>query len=102
MYHSFLWHVMPLILCIFVCYMKMNCFVAIQVFVFLPGVWKTFLSGGIDLRSLFIHPENKHEYFDVVFQTGQYQHERLMEKSLPEDKLPAEDIYCQEICVRMW
>lgn len=25
-----------------VCYMKMNCFVAIQVFVFLPGVWKTF------------------------------------------------------------
>ena len=49
-----------------------------------------FLSGGIDLRSLFIHPENKHEYFDVVFQTGQYQHERLMEKSLPEDKLPAE------------
>ena len=24
-----------------------------------------FLSGGIDLRSLFIHPENKHEYFDV-------------------------------------
>ena len=48
-----------------------------------------FLSGGIDLRSLFIHPENKHEYFDVVFQTGQYQHERLTEKSLPEDKLPA-------------
>ena len=44
----------------------------------------------VDLRSLFIHPENKHEYFDVVFQTGQYQHERLMEKSLPEDKLPAE------------
>ena len=42
MYHSFLWHVMPLILCIFDCYMKMNCFVAIQVFVFLPGVWKTF------------------------------------------------------------
>ena len=22
--------------------LKMNCFVAIQVFVFLPGVWKTF------------------------------------------------------------
>ena len=51
---------------------------------------RSFTGRLITTFSLFIHPENKHEYFDVVFQTGQYQHERLMEKSLPEDKLPAE------------
>ena len=61
-----------------------------------------FLSGGIDLRSLFIHPENKHEYFDVVFQTGQYQHESSWRNRCLKINCLLRDIYCQEICVRMW
>lgn len=51
---------------------------------------ENFISGNVDLRSLFIHPETQQEYFDVVFQTGKYQKMVSGEKILPEDKLPAE------------
>ena len=49
-----------------------------------------FLAGSVDLRSLFIHPETEQEYFDVVFQTEKYQKVLSAEKTLPEDKLPAD------------
>lgn len=34
--------------------------------------------------------ENEHEYYDVVFQSGEYQKTLLKESVLLEDKLPAE------------
>ena len=61
-----------------------------------------FLSGGIDLRSLFIHPENKHEYFDVVFQTCNINTRGSWRNRCLKINCLLRDIYCQEICVRMW
>lgn len=49
----------------------------------------TFLAGDIDLRTLFLQPEDEQEYYDVVFQSGEYQKVLLREKALLEDKLPA-------------
>lgn len=49
-----------------------------------------FLEGKMDLRVLFLQPENKNEYYDIVFQSGEYRKALFMESSLPEDKLPAE------------
>lgn len=49
----------------------------------------SFLAGDIDLRTLFLQPENEQEYYDVVFQLGEYQKVLFREKALPEDKLPA-------------
>ena len=48
-----------------------------------------FLTGKADLRQLFRQPENKQEYYDVVFQSGEYRKTQLEKKALPEDKLPA-------------
>lgn len=49
-----------------------------------------FLAGDADLRLLFLQPENAQEYYDVVFQSGEYRKMLFWEKILPEDKLPAE------------
>ena len=49
-----------------------------------------FLSGGIDLRSLFIHPESN------INTRGSWRNRCLKINCL------LRDIYCQEICVRMW
>lgn len=49
-----------------------------------------FLAGKADLRLLYLQPENEHEYYDVVFQSGEYQKTLLKESALLEDKLPAE------------
>lgn len=49
-----------------------------------------FLEGKKDLRVLFLQPENKNEYYDVIFQSGEYRKTLLVESALPEDKLPAE------------
>lgn len=42
------------------------------------------------MRLLYLQPENEHEYYDVVFQSGEYQKTLLKESTLLEDKLPAE------------
>ena len=34
---------------------------------------ESFLAGKADLRLLYLQPENEHEYYDVVFQSGEYQ-----------------------------
>lgn len=49
----------------------------------------TFLAGDTDLRTLYLQPENEREYYDVVFQSGEYRKVPLMENVLPEDKLPS-------------
>lgn len=46
--------------------------------------------GEADLRLLYLQPESEHEYYDVVFQSGEYQKTLLKESTLSEDKLPAE------------
>lgn len=48
-----------------------------------------FLAGDMDLRTLFLQPENEQEYYDVAFKSGEYQKALFREKALPEDKLPA-------------
>lgn len=48
-----------------------------------------FLAGDINLRTLFLQPEDEQEYYDVVFQSGEYQKVLFREKALLEDKLPA-------------
>ena len=52
-----------------------------------------FLSGKLDLRFLFVHPELDQEYFDVVFQNNEYQMGTMLKQSLPEERLPAEGYY---------
>ena len=49
---------------------------------------ESFLAGKADLRLLYLQPENEHEYYDVVFQSGEYQKTLLKESVLLEDKLP--------------
>ena len=51
---------------------------------------ESFLVGEADLRLLYLQPESEHEYYDVVFQSGEYQKTLLKESALSEDKLPAE------------
>ena len=52
-----------------------------------------FLSGKLDLRFLFVHPELDQEYFDVVFQNNEYQMGTMLKQSLPEERLPTEGYY---------
>ena len=52
-----------------------------------------FLSGKLDLRFLFVHPELDQEYFDVIFQNNEYQMGTMLEQTLPEERLPAEGYY---------
>lgn len=50
---------------------------------------EAFLAGDTDLRMLFLQPENEREYYDVVFQSGEYRKEPFRGDALPEDRLPA-------------
>lgn len=50
---------------------------------------EAFLGGDIDLCMLYLQPENKQEYYDVVFQSGEYQKTLFTTDALPEDKLPS-------------
>ena len=52
-----------------------------------------FLSGKLDLRFLFVHPELDQEYFDVVFQNNEYQMRAMLKQTLPEERLPTEGYY---------
>ena len=52
-----------------------------------------FLSGKLDLRFLFVHPELDQEYFNVVFQNNEYQMGTMLKQTLPEERLPAEGYY---------
>lgn len=47
-----------------------------------------FLSGKIDLRTIFEHPENSGEFYDVAFDEDAYQATALDIDNLPEDRLP--------------
>lgn len=49
-----------------------------------------FLSGKEDLRNIFVNPENKGEYFDVVFDKGSYVSSPLKESTISENRLPLE------------
>lgn len=51
---------------------------------------ETFLTGDTDLRTLFVQPENEGEYYDVMFQSGEYRKASFPGDALPEDRLPAE------------
>ena len=48
----------------------------------------SFLSGKTDLRDLFLHPETDNEYFDVVFDNGEYQIGHTLHTAITEDRLP--------------
>lgn len=48
-----------------------------------------FLAGDTDLRMLYLQPENEGEYYDVIFQSGEYRKVPLTKNELPENKLPA-------------
>lgn len=51
---------------------------------------ENFYRGEIDLRTLFIEPENKGEYFDVVVNQGKLYKDSLSVQSLSENRLPAD------------
>ena len=44
----------------------------------------------LDLRFLYVHPEQDKEYFDVAFEGNEYQMKTMLGHSLQEDRLPAE------------
>ena len=52
-----------------------------------------FLSGKLDLRFLYVHPEQDKEYFDVAFEGNEYQMKTMLGHSLQEDRLPVEGYY---------
>lgn len=48
-----------------------------------------FISGKLDLRNMFLNPENEQEYFDVEFDNNQYTLSNSSFKEIPEERLPA-------------
>lgn len=52
-----------------------------------------FMNGKMDLRDMYIHPEQSGEYFDVSIHDNIYYKTALSEQLLPETKLPAKDYY---------
>ena len=52
-----------------------------------------FLSGKLDLRFLYVHPEQNKEYFDVTFEGNEFQMKTMSSQSLQEDRLPVEGYY---------
>ena len=52
-----------------------------------------FLSGKLDLRFLYVHPEQDKEYFDVAFEGNEYLMKTMSSQSLQEDRLPVEGYY---------
>lgn len=48
-----------------------------------------FMQGGIDLRTLFVAPENAGEYFDAAFDDNVLSCTRLFLDAIPEERLPA-------------
>lgn len=55
-----------------------------------------YLTGRIDLRTLYLNPENDREYFDVSYEDSQYELRPFEGKALPEDRLPEEGYYHAE------
>lgn len=55
--------------------------------------YSTLYLGQRDLRSSFVMPEYPSEYFDVVFQGGEYELLPLSLGELPEERLPEEGYY---------
>lgn len=49
-----------------------------------------FLSGKEDLRAIFVNPENIGEYFDVVYDKGNYVATSLNASTISEERLPSE------------
>ena len=48
-----------------------------------------FRSGGrIDLRTLYLNPENDNEYFNVSYNDNHYELQSFEGKDLPEERLP--------------
>ena len=85
-----LWQEMPLIHCIFVFLYDDETVYRYTGIRISTRRLESFLAGKADLRLLYLQPENEHEYYDVVFQSGEYQKTLLKESVLLEDKLPAE------------
>ena len=52
-----------------------------------------FLNGKLDLRFLYVHPEQDKEYLDVAFEGNEYQMKTMLEHSLQEDRLPTEGCF---------
>ena len=52
-----------------------------------------FLKGELDLRFLFVNPEQSGEYFDLSFQNNEYQMEAMLEHTLSEERLPDAGYY---------
>lgn len=52
-----------------------------------------FMNGKLDLRYLFLYPEQSGEYFDISFHHNEYHMKKLSECILSEDKLPTEGYY---------
>lgn len=47
-----------------------------------------FISGKLDLRNMFLMPENEQEYFDIEFDNNQYILSNSSFKEIPEERLP--------------
>lgn len=52
-----------------------------------------FLNGKYDLRYLYLHPEQKGEYFDISYHDNEYHMNEFSGSSLSEERLPAEGYY---------
>lgn len=51
---------------------------------------RSFLNGDTDLRTIYVQPETKGEYFDVSFSDNAYHIHAATFKTLTEDRLPTE------------
>lgn len=63
---------------------------------------ESFLAGKADLRLLYLQPENEHEYYDVVFQSGEYQKTLLKEVYCWKINCRLRDMFYLERSARMW
>lgn len=55
-----------------------------------------YLAGRVDLRVLFLDPENESEYFNISYRDGCYELKPFEGKFLPEERLPEPGYYHAE------
>lgn len=61
-----------------------------------PERIKRYLNGEIDLRSLYIHPENGNSYFEIEYNNSNFEITNTVEGSLSDNYLPLEGFYNED------
>ena len=83
-----LWLKILLVRNTYACFSMMGLDAGIRVLRFHPSRLDDYWGGRIDLRTLYLNPENDNEYFNVSYNDNHYELQSFEGKALPEERLP--------------